>query len=267
MTMSQLQTHLNKAHGEEYLRQAKFTRFRTESYVSARNTWQRLYRGYPVVGALSKEKIEYAVELAVGHIQRNQSEDGKFLYYYDAALDSRRDREHPKRDPDKNPYYNILRHCGGGLTCIFFEKYTNRRITYDNIRMAIEYLIAQARLQEYAGCKGAFIYHEKKSKLGGAGIALYLLAEYQLLTGDGSYRSWSDKLAWHLINQITSSGEFIYYNIYLDRPVSEETNHKFFSFYYPGEAICGLAKYLQLVPAETRRSSSRRYKKLWNFFS
>ena len=205
------------------------------------------------------------MELAIDHIQRNQAKDGKFLYYYDTALDSRRDREHPKRDPDKNPFYNILRHCGGGLTCIFFEKYTGRGTTYENIRRAIDFLIAQARLQDYGGREGAFIYHEKKAKLGGSGIALYLLAEYQLLTGDERYRPWADKIAWHLFNQITASGEFIYYNIYLDKQVSEEENQQYFSFYYPGEAVCGLAKYLHLVPAENRQAVFEKLHKAMEF--
>ena len=38
--------------------------------------------------------------------------DGRFTYYYDAAADSHRDHEHPGRDPQTNPYYNLLRHCG-----------------------------------------------------------------------------------------------------------------------------------------------------------
>lgn len=253
MTMGQLRNYLNGVHGEEYLRQAEFKRFRSESYLSGKDTWLRLYRGHPVVGALTKSKIEQAVKLAVGHIRRTQEENGKFLYYYDAALDSRRDHEHPTRHPLKNPYYNILRHSGGGLTCIFHEKYARQGETFENVRRAIDYLITQARVQDYSGQEGAYIYSERKAKLGGSGIALYLLVEYQLLTGDDRYQEWADRIAWHLINQITTSGEFIYYNIYLDKPVTEKENQNYFSFYYPGEAVCGLAKYLHLIDAGSRR--------------
>jgi len=252
MTMGQLRDYLNKAHGEDYLRQAKFGRFRSESYISGQESWLRLYRGHPLVGALTKHKIEHAAELAIGHIQLTQEEDGKFLYYYDAALDSRRDHEHPKRDISNNPYYNILRHCGGALTCIYYEKYAHTGKTQGNVRRAIDYLIAQARVQDYGGREGAYIYSEKKSKLGGTGIALYLLADYQLVTGDDRYREWADRFAWHLLNQITANGEFIYYNIYLDKQVTEAENQNYFSFYYPGEAICGLAKYLHLLDAGNR---------------
>lgn len=265
MTMGQLRGYLNRVHGEEYLRQAKFKRFRSESYLSVQGTWLRLYRGNPVVGALTKNKVEHAVELAVDHIRRTQEDDGKFLYYYDAALDSRRDHEHPGRHPQKNPFYNILRHGGGGLTCLFREKYTHQGDAFEIVRRAIEYLITQARVQDYGGREGAYIYSEKKAKLGGSGIALYLMAEYQLVTGDARYQEWADKIAWHLVNQITASGEFIYYNIYLDEPVTEAENHKYFSFYYPGEAVCGLAKYLHLIDAGNRRDIFEKLHKALEF--
>lgn len=265
MTMEKLRDYLTKVHGEEYLRHAKFQRFRSESFLTGKDTWLRLHRGYPVVGALTKAKIERAVELAVGHIQRTQEENGKFLYYYDSARDSRRDHEHSARDPKKNPFYNILRHGGGGLTCIFYEKYFHRGDTFENMRRAIDYLISQARVQDYAGREGAYIYSEKKAKLGGSGIALYLMAEYQLVTGDTRYQEWADKIAWHLLNQITASGEFIYYNIYLDKPVTEAENQNYFSFYYPGEAVCGLAKYLHLLDAGDREAIFGKLRKALEF--
>lgn len=253
MTMGQLRHILVGAHGEDTLRAARFERFRSESYVSATGGgWCRLYRGHPLVGEITKDKVERAVRLAVDHIQRTQGADGRFLYYYDAAADSRWDHEHPRRHPERNPFYNILRHGGGGLTCAYFEKHARSGTTFDNMRRAIDFLVVQMRTQDYGGREGAFVYHEKKAKLGGSGIALYLLAEYQLLTGDDRYRVWADRLAWHLLNQITASGEFIYYNIYLDQPVSEGENGSHFSFYYPGEAVCGLAKYLRLADAEQR---------------
>lgn len=266
MTMGQLREVMGKAHGEDYLRQAKFERIHTESYLCTSQTWRRLYRGYPLVGELTREKIEHAVALAGQHIQRTQDVQGRFLYYYDAALDSRLDHEHPKRHPEKNPYYNILRHSGGGLTCIYKEKWTRSSDMRENMQRAIGYLIATSfRKKDYGGREGVYVYSEKKSKLGGAGIALYLLVNYQLLTGDDRYQLWADKLAWHLINQITDSGEFIYYNIYLDRKISQAENNNYFSFYYPGEAVCGLAKYLHLASREDRELYCTKLKKALNF--
>ncbi|MDD5028383.1 MAG: hypothetical protein PHH58_02605 [Rhodoferax sp.] len=252
MSMAQLRDYLTRVYGEDYLRACRFQRFRSTSLISSASGWRMLYRGHPVVGPLTRKKIEHALELAVGHIQLTQQDDGKFLYYYDAALDSRRDHEHPGRDVVKNPYYNILRHGGGALTCLFHEKFCHLDNTWSNITRAIDYLVAQARQQAYPGQTGAYIYSEKKAKLGGTGIALYLLAQYQKVSGDAQYRQWADQMACHLVNQITASGEFIYYNIYLDQPVSEAENASHFSFFYPGEAVCGLAAYLHLLTAEQR---------------
>ena len=252
MGMGQLREYLGRAHGVEALRASRFECFRASSFITASRGWRALYRGHPVVGAISRGKLENALALAIGHIQLTQQADGRFLYYYDAALDSRRDHEHPGRNPDKNPYYNILRHGGGALTCLFHERQTGSTATRPNVTRAIDYLLTQTRLQDYHGREGAYIYSEKKSKLGGSGIALYLLAQYEKISGDSTYRVWADRIAWHLINQITASGEFIYYNIYLDEPISEDENASHFSFYYPGEAICGLATYLHLLAQPDR---------------
>jgi hypothetical protein len=265
MGMGQLRDYLHRVHGEDYLRQAQCWSFRSQSYVSGGASWLRLYRGIPLAGRLTKDRLEQVVDLAIAHIQRTQEKNGKFLYYYDSARDSRRDHEHPRRDPQKNPFYNILRHCGGGLTCIFYEKCKGRGETLDAIRRAIDYLLASTRTQDYDGRPGAFIYSEKKAKLGGTGIALYLAAEYQLHTGDARYQEWMDQLAWHLLHQVTPTGEFIYYNIYLDKPVAEKDNHKYFSFYYPGEAVCGLAKYLHLIDPERRPPFFQKLRKALEF--
>lgn len=253
MGMVQLRDYLRKSYGPETIRTAKFERFRSISYVTTlSNTWRRLYRGHPIIGKLNAEKIKHALNIAIEHIQRTQKPDGTFLYYYDAAKDSYLDHEHPTRDPIKNPYYNILRHAGGALTCLFMEQYCKINSTWNNIRSAINYLISQSRTEIYNNKPGTYIYSEKKAKLGGSGIALYLIARYERATGDKTFRKWADQIAWHLIHQITSTGEFIYYNIYLDKRISESENFKYFSFFYPGEAICGLAAYLHLLPKPER---------------
>jgi hypothetical protein len=265
MSMKQLRDHLTKIYGETYLRNASFSRFRSTSILISENRISQLYRGIPTVGSLTKDKIESAVHLAVEHIKHTQESDGKFLYYYDPVLDSKKDFEHPRRDLKRNPYYNILRHSGGGLTCIYHEKYTEKSDTINNMRMAIEYLLAHAKFYTLNGKQAAYIYSEKKAKLGGAGIGLYFLAEYQLLTGDTKYQDFADAVAWHTLNQIMDSGEFLYYNIYLDEVVTPADNDKYFSFYYPGEAICGLAKYLHLVDPDDRQQFFDKMKQALEF--
>ncbi len=252
MGMGQLREYLDRIYGIDYIKSARFQRFKSVSFVSSSSNWCSLYRGHPIIGELNRPKIEGALQLAIEHIKLTQQEDGKFLYYYDSATDSRRDHEHPKRDPEKNPYYNILRHCGGAVTCLFHERLNQRGDTLSNVRRAIDYLVAQARVHEYAGETGAYIYSEKKSKLGGSGLALYLLAQFERISGDSCYRPWADRLACHLLNQITENGEFIYYNIYLEKVITEVENKNYFSFFYPGEAICGLAAYLHLLTPSQR---------------
>ena len=143
-----------------------------------------------------------------------------------------------------------MRHSGGGLACVFYEHYFQSGESVETIRQAIEYLKTRTVLYEQAGRKCGYIYNEEIASLGGSGLALYLVARYQLLTGDRSYAAFSSALAWHLIGQITSSGEFIYRIIDQGKKVEPEDNDKHFSFYYPGEALCGLAKYLAYAPEQ-----------------
>lgn len=253
MSLQQLRAHLRSSFGPETVAQAHCARFHTESYIWIGGRFHRLYRGMPLVGPLTQEKLSDALMLAVDHVLREQNPDGTYLYYYDAATDSRRDHEHPTRDPETNPYYNILRHSGGALNCLYSDQLRKESRSFDSARRAIDFLIAQARIYVTETGEAAYIYSERKAKLGGTGLGLYLLAEYEITTGDTNYRLWAQKLARHLVHQITASGEFIYYNIYLDEKIDETRNANYFSFYYPGEAICGLARYLHLI-SETERT-------------
>ena len=258
MSMHQLRQHLKRTLGDAYINSATVERFRSTSFISNRDDWHRLYRGHPTIGVLTPNKLHKALELAIGHIQLTQEPSGRFLYYYDAAKDSRRDHEHPKRDPVKNPYYNILRHGGGGLTCLFYEKYVKKNHVISNITRTLDYLVDNTRDYELNGTQASYIFYNRKAKLGGSGIALYLVSEYQLLTGDTKYFEWARRLAHHLQGEILPSGEFRYYHIYLDKFVTTEENNAYFSFYYPGEAVCGLARYYHLAPEKEQTQLSNK---------
>lgn len=247
MAMSQLRAHLaRQVGGPETLAACRVLRFTSRSYLLCDGVWHGLYRGRPPVGPLTRATLETAVDLAIDHIKRTQTAQGRYLYYYDAATDSTRDHEHPTRDPRRNPYYNILRHAGGALTCLFHEKLRRRGDTLDGVRRAIAFLIRACVERDIDGAPAAYVYYNRKAKLGGSGLFLYLLAEYELHTGDGQYRPWAERLARHVMSQITESGEFIYYHIYLGKPVTPADNDRYFSFYYPGEAVVGLALFLAL---------------------
>lgn len=224
-------------------------KFRTISFVDYHSKWIPLFRGHPMLGNVSSEHLEYAVRLAVRHVQRHQREDGKFLYYYDAAKDSLVDHEHPKRNPIRNPYYNELRHIGGLILLLYdYENNKDRRVLL-YAKRAIDYIFKNVSKTYItsSGQEAIYLYNNRKAKLGGAGLALYALSYYQHLTGDSQYEDRAHALSRHLISQITDTGEFIYYYIYLDKRVSLDENKNYFSFYYPGEALIGLIAYYKYL--------------------
>jgi len=82
---------------------------------------------------------------------------------------------------------------------------------------------AVSLIKEYdlpSGKKAGYYYYNTKAKLGGSGLSLYLLAEYQRITGDNAFAPYARLLHQHLLAQILPSGEFMYYAIYKDKPVS-----------------------------------------------
>ena len=244
--------HLRRKLGGSDPKDWRVERFRSQSYVSCGAQWLRLYRGYPLVPVLRKQQLEEVIDQAIDHVLQYQREDGRFLYYYCAARDSHRDHEHPGRDPSINPYYNILRHGGGVILLLLAYQRSKDQAILEHVRNAIEYLIQQIIEYELEdGLNAGYVFYNRKGKLGGQGINLYMLAEYQRLTGDRQYERWSMLLKNHIIAQITGSGEFFYYNVYLDKPVTLEENAAHFNFYYPGEAVIGLASYCKYVESDS----------------
>lgn len=249
---NQLTHYITKQFSEVPVEDLRMTRFISRSFVSYGDRWISLYRGYPELGSIGAEDIAKVASEGIHYVIENQESDGRFLYYYDAALDSFRDHEHPTRDPLENPYYNILRHSAGGLLLLYhFRLYGDEKVL-PNVESAIEYAINQ--IVDYSlpdGQRGAYAFYNRKAKLGGSGLTLYLLAEYQRLTGDSKYLDWAKLLKNHLISEIRDSGEFYYYHIY---PGREKDDRRSFSFYYPGEALIGLAVYYKYVASEDEKA-------------
>lgn len=221
--------------------------FHSQSYVSFDTDWLPLYRGYPVIDSFGVKQIEDAVHKALEHLIRYQEKDGRFLYYYDAATDSLKDHEHPDRDTSKNAYYNIIRHCGVLMFMLkYHERYHDERIL-PRVRLALWYALKSTIVYNLPdGQEAAYVFDNKKGKLGGAGILLHVLMEYQRISGDNVFAPYGERLARHLLQQILPSGEFMYYSIYLGKPVPPAENSRYFGFYYPGEAVVGLASFLKL---------------------
>lgn len=258
LSMAQLKEHLSTRLGGD-LSKWEFGRFRTESQVSAENKWVPLYRGYPVVTEVSPTMLMALAKAGVGYNTKNQLKNGQFTYYYDAATDSLRNHEHPRRDPVKNPYYNEVRHAGGVLLLLDAYAMTGDKAVLATARRALDWFVSVLRDRKLeAGTRASYPYYNKKSKLGGAAIGLYAMSEYRRLTGDKKYDEVARRIARHILSQIQDSGEFFYYSIYLDKPVTTaEENRRLFSFYYPGEAVCGLASYYKNVADENERPEIR----------
>jgi len=257
-TEGQLFSYLKRLTSADDLDDIKARRFVSRSYISYQDSWLRLYRGIPVRGALDRAQVEHATDQAIEHVLRNMHADGRFRYFYDSAKDTFRDRKHPKRDPEKDPYYNILRHSGGGLLLLFDYQHRKDPHLLRAVRKAIDFLLAQVRAYESPdGRSGGYVFYNRKAKLGGSAIGLALLSEYQRLSGDETYRDSAERLKNHLLNEISDTGEFRYYRVFLDEEVSWEENQDYFGFYYPGEAILGLADYYNYLAAESEKQEIR----------
>lgn len=242
--------------------------FRTVSAISYRNGWLPLFRGYPMPEKLKAGDVRKATDAAERNILANQRANGTFLYYYDAAGDSMLDHEHPDRDPKKNGYYNYIRHSGAILFLLKTYERHRKPAALGRIRLALRNVLAKTR--KYAlphGMEAEFLLDNNKGKLGGSGLLLFVLMEYQRITGDTSLMSHATRLMRHLEDQVLPSGEFRYYSMYLGEKIPDSENYRYFSFYYPGEAVTGMASYLNVAEpkGEERRRIVGRLQRALNF--
>ncbi|MDD3619476.1 MAG: hypothetical protein PHX57_08815 [Desulfobulbaceae bacterium] len=212
-----------------------------------------LYRGYPVPVEMNRERLRECVVGGSDWLLRHMQPNGRFLYYYDGVKDSEVDFQHPNMtDPT---YYNILRHSGGTITLLRAYELTGEKKYLDGAAASIEFFLTVIREHAYQGRYACYPFFNKKSKLGGAGIGLVALLHHYRLSGDARYRRYIDGLVNHILSRISAGGEMIGYFIHprfnggreiLDP--DEKTREKLFSFYYPGEALLGLALYLRHMP-------------------
>ncbi len=213
-----------------------------------------LYRGYPVPVRYSSDRIYETAKSSIEWVLNNMSEDGRFLYYYEGVEDSVIDHLHPNRSEENN-YYNILRHNGGVVALLKineFEKDNRYVVAADK---ALQYLSGQIRKHNFEGRDAYYVFFNKKAKLGGTGTALVAFLRYRQACGDSKYDEIIHGLARHILSRITEDGEMIGYYIHPQyddgRPItapSEEEKEGLFSFYYPGEALLGLALYDKVMP-------------------
>lgn len=221
-----------------------------------------LYRGYPMPVEFSSERIFEMAEDSSDWVLANMYEDGRFLYYYDGVKDTVIDHIHPNRSLEDN-YYNILRHNGGIIALLKMYELTKDDRYLTAAKKAIGFLIKQLRRQEYENKTAYYAYFNKKAKLGGSGTALVALMNYYRLTKDGQYNEFIYGLARHILSRVDEDGEMIGYYIHPNfnggQPIlspTDEEKKQLFSFYYPGEALLGLAlfeRYMDLPKGERKQ--------------
>lgn len=261
MSVNQLLNHLSKQCGISSLtnkiservhlmrrEDIEYTFIESKAYITYKDEVLELERGYPLPVNFSKEIVLDKTMKSVDWLVKNMNEDGSFLYFYDPYLNTIVDDMHPNMI---NPLYNnILRHSGGTVTLIRAYELTKKDIYLQKAKKSIDFLLSTFQEHKYNDKYACYPFFNKKSKLGGAGIGLVAMMHYYIHTKDESNRKYLDGLVRHILSRVDEEGEMIGYYIHplfnegkpLINP-SDETKKELFSFYYPGEALLGLALY------------------------
>lgn len=226
----------------------EYTFIESIAFITYGDEVLKLERGYPLPIDFNKDIIYDKMMKSVDWLIKNMNNDGSFLYYYDPYKDTIVDDMHPKMI---NPLYNnILRHSGGTISLLRAYELSDNKIYLQKAKESIEFLITTFKEHQYNNQYACFPFFNKKSKLGGAGIGLVAMMHYYMHTKDESYRKYLDGLVRHILSRVDESGELIGYYIHPQfnegKPLinpSDEVKKNLFSFYYPGEALLGLALY------------------------
>lgn len=219
---------------------------KSHTFITYKDDVVPLYRGN-LLYEYSPEAIRDIAMAGADWTLKYQKEDGRFLYYYDAKEDNYVDHEHPTRSED-DLYYNDLRHCGGIVTLIRAYQLTKDTKYLDGAKKALDYSVTLTREHDYNGEKAGYIYCNKKAKLGGTGMILIAMMKYRNETDDKSYDEYIKMYTRHIMSRVYKTGELLGYYIHpgvqngvplVD--MNDEERRQTFSFYYPGEALLGLA--------------------------
>lgn len=225
--------------------------FRTRAFVTLQNKVVPLYRGNVLYNEFSYNTLLMQFIKTSDWLVENMYDDGRFLYYYDCAEDNFKDHEHPDRKPN-NLYYNDLRHCGGAISLIKAYVQTGNKKYLNAAKKALGFTVSISIEHDYNGKTAYCPFYNRKVKLGGAGLALIMMMQYRIFSGDKSYDEYIKGYARHILSRICPSGEFMGYYIHPQyhkgEPLIEMTDEErkaMFSFYYPGEALLGLALFMK----------------------
>ena len=221
--------------------------FRSRAFITYRNTCIPLYRGNVRYTEFSYDVLYNQVIKSVDWILDNMYEDGRFLYYYDCCDDTYKDHEHPNR-PENNLYYNDLRHCGGVIALIRAYELTSDEKYIKAAKKALNWSVSISKEHDTNWGKAYYAFYNNKAKLGGTGVLLVAMMQYRSFTGDKSFDEYIKGYTRHILSRVYKNGEILGYYIHPKyhngEPLinmTDEERKETFSFYYPGEALLGLA--------------------------
>ena len=221
--------------------------FRSRAFITYKNNCIPLYRGNIRYTDFSYDILFNQVIKSVDWILDNMYEDGRFLYYYDCCDDTYKDHEHPNR-PENNLYYNDLRHCGGVIALIRAYELTSDQKYIDAAKKALNWSVSISKEHDTKWGKAYYAFYNNKAKLGGTGVLLVAMMQYRSFTGDKSFDEYIKGYTRHILSRVYQNGEILGYYIHPKyhngEPLinmTDEERKETFSFYYPGEALLGLA--------------------------
>ena len=221
--------------------------FRSRVFITYKNDCIPLYRGNVRYTEFSYDVLYNQVIKSADWLLANMYDDGRFLYYYDCCDDTYKDHEHPTR-PENNLYYNDLRHCGGIIALIRAYELTSDEKYIKAAKKAVDWSISISKSHDTQWGKAYYAFYNRKAKLGGTGVLLVAMMQYRSFTGDKSYDEYIKGYTRHVMSRVYKNGEILGYYIHPQfqngQPLinmTDEERKETFSFYYPGEALLGLA--------------------------
>lgn len=221
--------------------------FRSRAFITYKNECIPLYRGNIRYTEFSYDVLYNQVIKSVDWILDNMYEDGRFLYYYDCCDDTYKDHEHPNR-PENNLYYNDLRHCGGVIALIRAYELTSDDKYITAAKKALNWSVSISKEHDTKWGKSYYAFYNNKAKLGGTGVLLVAMMQYRSFTGDKSFDEYIKGYTRHILSRVYKNGEILGYYIHPKyhngEPLinmTDKERKETFSFYYPGEALLGLA--------------------------
>lgn len=227
----------------------KVFKFQSRSMVTYKDDVLGLYRGYPIKEKYTSKDLLKSIRGGLNWLTSHQKNNGRFIYFVDSITGGTKDYLYDRSELldmlGMERYYNILRHSGALLSLLRGYEMFERKEYLTTVNRGLKYLVNTARTRKIKSSKkAAYIYFNRKSKLGGTGLALIAFSRYQQITEDDKYYKLSQQFARHLLAEIKKDGEFNYYYIHPLR--GEKPESYFFSFYYPGEALLGLAEFYKI---------------------